>query len=91
MASVPLLFAKAKAAGVQVSPCGRWLGWLARSSSGVLDLFAAPLPLQQEAAVKGDNTIAGAFQLTDSADRDICFSFRSRTNNEELRRPSERS
>ena len=75
-ASVQLLFGKAEASAVQLSPCGRWLGWLARSSSGVLDLWAAPLPLGQEAPDEGKNTIAGAFQLTEAIDRDICFTFR---------------
>ena len=49
--SVPLtaLFAKAEAASVQISPRGEWVGWLARTS-GVLNLFVAPLPLPSQDA-----------------------------------------
>ena len=75
---VPLtaLFAKAEAASVQISPHGSWVGWLARTS-GVLNLFVAPLPLPNEVVgQKACNSIPGASQLTDASDRDICFSFR---------------
>ena len=63
------LFGKAEAAGVQVSPLGRWLAWLARSD-GVLNLWVAALPLESP------NGISGALQLTAATDRDICFCFR---------------
>ena len=73
---VPLaaLYSKAEAASVQLSPGGAWVGWLARSSSGVLDLFAARLPLPSEGSTCG-NSIDGAMQLTATKGRDICFSF----------------
>jgi hypothetical protein len=77
--SVPLtaLFAKAEAASVQISPRGEWVGWLARTS-GVLNLFVAPLPLPSQDAgdCRPSNSIPGALQLTHEFDRDICFSFR---------------
>jgi hypothetical protein len=74
---VPLtaLFGKVEAASVKVSPRGNWLGWLARGDSGVLDLYIAPLPLQQAGDGAAINAIPGARQLTAAADRDICFSF----------------
>ena len=72
---LPLLFGKAEAAGVTVSPGGAWLGWLARSPSGVLDLYVARLPLPEKGV--GGNRIPGATQLTAAQSRDICFSFRS--------------
>ena len=73
---IPLaaLFGKVDAAQMQVSPQGKYLGWLARSPSGVLDLWVAPLPLPKQA--KKSSAIPGAMRLTAAEGRDICFSFR---------------
>ena len=68
------MFAKAEGAQVQVSPLGKWLGWLARTN-GSLNLWVAPLPLSPEKC--GSNKIPGARQLTFVADgRDVCFTWR---------------
>ena len=79
MQSIPLLalFGKTEAANAQVSPNGKWLGWLARSD-GVLNLWVAALPLSpRNANDSNENTIPGARQLTSASDgRDIAFSWR---------------
>ena len=72
---LPSLFAKAEAAHVQVSPHGKWLGWLARTD-GRLNLFVAPLPLAAPSSPHQPNSVPGARQLTAAADRDICFTWR---------------
>ena len=64
------LFSKAEAASVQLSPLGRHIAWLARSS-GVLNIFLAPLPLPEHGGIA-----SVARQLTVATDRDICFCFR---------------
>lgn len=57
---------------VQVSPGGKWIGWVARVG-GVLNIWIAPLPT---VSFNTDNHINGAIQLTNATDRDICFLFR---------------
>jgi hypothetical protein len=76
LSSLAALFGKAEATSVQLSPGGVFVGWLARSSNGVLNLFVAPLRLiTSDWSTSSDNTVPGAIQLTAAADRDICFSF----------------
>ena len=68
-----MLFSKAEAASVQVSPLGNHLAWLARVN-GVLNLYIAPLPLPPASGGgAAANKIPGARQLTAAVNRDICF------------------
>ena len=74
--TIPLtaLFGKVEAANVQVSPQKNWLSWLARCDDGVLNLWAAALPLAEADGI--DNSIPGARRLTNATGRDICFTYR---------------